>query len=125
MIPHLFDRLAAAKACLAPVQGRWRIVWEDPDEPDSPARITIPDPNWLAAAMAGDVLPGSEPGSLAGALSEEQAMERLITEVLPPRVWRDYRGNRQILAIVPLEAIPTDRRFRAAWSLAQIQEQQP
>jgi len=37
----------------------------------------------------------------------------------PVETWRDYKGNRTILKIVPVELIPTDRSFRNAWRIAQ------
>src|SRR6056297_299285 len=37
------------------------------------------------------------------AMTEEEAMEYLVMKDLPPRVWRDYKGNRSILKIVPVE----------------------
>ena len=55
-------------------------------------------------------------------LTEEEAMEYLVKKDLPPRVWRDYRGNRTILKIVPRALIPTDRSNRNAWRLDQVQE---
>jgi len=81
-----------------------RVVYEDPLFPDEPCRVLIPDPNWMASAVA-----------MLGTV--EDAIERLIMKDVPPRVWRDYVGNRQILKIVPASAIPSDRRFRNAWRL--------
>jgi hypothetical protein len=52
-------------------------------------------------------------------MTEEQAIEYLIQKDIPPRVWRDYAGNRCILRIVPVELIPSDRSFRNAWRIAQ------
>lgn len=153
----LIDRLHDAKERLAPVQSRYRVVFEDPAQPDAPACVLVPDPNWLACALAGGILPPvdtyirdreiedafnaahahlppndrptfrwSEHGGAAhataepiGAMTEEQAIEYLIQKDIPPRVWRDYRGNRCIMRIVPVEAIPSDRSFRNAWRVAQ------
>jgi len=53
---HLFERLMAAAEVLEPVQSQYRVLFELPDN-DGPAGILIPDPNWMAAAMAGGVLP--------------------------------------------------------------------
>jgi hypothetical protein len=133
---HLFDRLLDAKRRLAPVQSKYRVVFEDPAEPDAPAKVLVPDPNLMAAALAGDVLPpiaaylrdqlvpDGQPkehpyAAPIGPLTEEQAIEYLIKKDIPPRVWRDYRGNRQIMKIVPVELIPSDRSFRDAWKVAQ------
>ena len=54
---HLWERLHWAKEKLEPIQSDYRVVWEDPNEPDEPAKVTIPDPNWLACAMQGGILP--------------------------------------------------------------------
>lgn len=54
---HLWDRLAEAAERLEPVQSQYRVVYENPAEPDACACILVPDPNWLAAALAGDILP--------------------------------------------------------------------
>lgn len=136
---HLLDRLVDSKTRLAPVQSRYRVVFEDPAEPDAAACVLIPDPHWLAAALAGGVLPpveaylqdqsapGAQPkvhprAAPIGPLTEEQAIEYLIQKDVPPRVWRDYKGNRCIMRIVPVEAVPSDRDFRDAWRVAQEQE---
>jgi hypothetical protein len=52
-------------------------------------------------------------------MAEEEAIEYLIKKDIPPRIWRDYRGNRVIMKIVPVELIPSDRTFRGAWKVAQ------
>lgn len=170
MTDHLWNRLSNAKGRLPSVQSQYRIVWDDPVDPDAPSKITAPDPNWMAAAFAGGVLPPIEayhaakfrvlmemadgkqfqgivggdkmPDMLAelsnrggrvlgewvveyppayadpiGPMTEEQAIEYLIQKDIPPRVWRDYRGNRRILAIVPVQAVPKDRTHRNAWGM--------
>ena len=136
---HLWDRLAEAKSRLAPVQSKYRVLFEDPATPDEPAKVLVPDPNWMAAALAGDILPPidtylrdrdvpdgqpkehpyAEP---IGAMTEEEAIEYLIQKDIPPQVWRDYQGNRSVLKIVPVELIPTDRSFRNAWKINQEME---
>ena len=136
---HLWDRLAEAKSRLAPVQSKYRVLFEHPESPDAPAAVLVPDPNWMAAALAGGVLPPidtylrdqsvpdgqpkehpyAEP---IGAMTEEEAIEYLIMKDIPPQVWRDYKGNRCILKIVPVELIPSDRSFRNAWKVNQDAE---
>lgn len=133
---HLFERLLEAKERLTPVQSKYRVLFEDPEEPDSPMKILVPDPNWLACALAGGILPpieayledaqksDDEPKihpyvEPIGPMTEEEAIEYLIMKDIPPRVWRDYRGNRTILKIVPVEKVWTDRTFRNAWIIAQ------
>ena len=54
---HLWDRLAEAKSRLKPVQSKYRVLFEDPNAPDEPAKVLVPDPNWMAAALAGNILP--------------------------------------------------------------------
>ena len=136
MTDHLWDRLAEAKSRLAPVQSKYRVLFENPEQPDAPAAVLVPDPNWMAAALAGGILPPidtylrdrdvpdgqpkehpyAEP---IGAMTEEEAIEYLIMKDIPPQVWRDYKGNRTILKIVPVELIPSDRSFRNAWVVNQ------
>ena len=53
---HLFQRLLRARAHLEPVQPRYCIVWEQPGA-DGAVAVTVPDPNWLAMALAGGYLP--------------------------------------------------------------------
>ena len=133
---HLWDRLAEAKSRLAPVLSKYRVLFEDPATPDEPAKVLVPDPNFMAAALAGNVLPPidtyqrdrlvpdgqpkehpyAEP---IGAMSEEEAVEYLVMKDIDPAVWRDYNGNRTIMKIVPVEMIPSDRSFRNAWRIAQ------
>ena len=135
---HLWDRLAEAKSRLSPVQSQYRVLFENPAEPDAPAAVLVPDPNWMAAALAGGVLPPidtylrdqnvpdgqpkehpyAEP---IGAMTEEEAIEYLIQKDIPPQVWRDYQGNRIIMKIVPVELIPSDRSFRNAWKIKQTE----
>ncbi len=133
---HLWDRLAEAKSRLAPVQSKYRVVFEDPSRPDDCAAILVPDPNFLAAALEGGILPPIETylrdqnvpdgqpkehpyAEPIGPMTEEEAVEYLIKKDIPPRVWRDYNGNRCILRIVPVETVPTDRSFRNAWKINQ------
>jgi hypothetical protein len=133
---HLWDRLAEAKSRLAPVQSKYRVLFEDPSQPDAPAAVLVPDPNWMAAALAGGILPPIETylrdrdvpdgqpkehpyAEPIGAMTEEQAIEYLIQKDISPAVWRDYAGNRCILRIVPVELIPSDRSFRNAWRVCQ------
>ena len=133
---HLWDRLAEAKSRLAPVQSKYRVLFEDPATPDEPAKVLVPDPNFMAAALAGNVLPPIETyqrdrlvpdgqpkehpyAEPIGAMSEEEAVEYLVMKDIDPAVWRDYNGNRTIMKIVPVEMIPSDRSFRNAWRIAQ------
>ena len=135
---HLWDRLAEAKSRLTPVQSKYRVLFENPAEPDAPASVLVPDPNWMAAALAGNVLPPidtylrdqnvpdgqpkehpyAEP---IGPMTEEEAIEYLVKKDISPQVWREYNGNRIIMKIVPVELIPSDRSFRNAWKINQTE----
>ena len=135
---HLWDRLAQAKSRLKPVQSKYRVLFENPAEPDAPASVLVPDPNWMAAALAGNVLPPidtylrdqnvpdgqpkehpyAEP---IGPMTEEEAIEYLVKKDISPQVWREYNGNRIIMKIVPVELIPSDRSFRNAWKINQTE----
>jgi hypothetical protein len=136
MTTHLWTRLLEAKARLKPVQSKYRVLFEDPREPDAPAKVLVPDPNWMAAALAGDILPpidtyqrdrlvpDGEPkehpyAEPIEAMTEEEAIEYLIMKDIDPAVWRDYQGNRTIMKIVPVELVPSDRSFRNAWKINQ------
>ena len=107
----------------------YAIVWEDPEDMDAPTRVTIPSPVWLGMAIYGGILPPVEVyHSLAedesdpefvdhergyllhetppiAAMTEIEAMDYLMRKDIPPRVWRDYRGNREILKIVPRSSL--------------------
>jgi hypothetical protein len=112
------------------------VLFEDPNAPDEPAKVLVPDPNWMAAALEGDILPpidtyqrdrlvpDGEPkehpyAEPIGAMTEEEAIEYLIMKDIDPAIWRDYKGNRTIMKIVPVELIPSDRSFRNAWKINQ------
>jgi hypothetical protein len=94
----------------------------------------------MAAALAGDVLPpidtyirdqsvpDGQPkehpyAKPVGAMTEEQAIEYLVMKDISPSIWRDYKGNRTIMKIVPVELIPSDRSFRNAWKINQAEEE--
>ena len=136
---HLWDRLAEAKSRLAPVQSKFRVVFEDPATPDEPAKVLVPDPNWMAAALEGNILPpidtyqrdrdvpDGQPkehpyAKPIGPMTEEEAVCYLIQKDICPSIWRDYKGNRTILKIVPVELLPSDRSFRNAWRIKQEAE---
>jgi hypothetical protein len=148
---HLWFRLIYYAYALKPSQSKYIVIFEDPEDMDAPAKVLIPDPNFVAAALHGGVLPDisayiadqkvlaeyeQNHGSLEGfnwrdynpqhryaaprgPMNHEEIIEYIIQKNISPRVWRDYKGNRQILKIVPIELIPTDRSFRNAWVIAQ------
>jgi hypothetical protein len=139
MTQHLWTRLLEAKSRLKPVQSKYRVLFEDPTQPDAPAAVLVPDPNWMAAALEGNILPpidtyqrdrdvpDGQPkehpyAAPIPAMTEEEAIEYLIMKDIPPQVWRDYQGNRAVMKIVPVELIPSDRSFRNAWKINQEME---
>ena len=136
MTKHLWERLLEAKSRLKPVQSKYRVVFEDPATPDEAAKVLVPDPNWMACALEGSILPpidtyqrdrdvpDGQPkehpyAKPIGPLSEEEAIEYLIMKDIDPAVWQEYRGNRTIMKIVPVELVPSDRSFRNAWKIKQ------
>lgn len=60
MTQHLFDRICWASENLRPVEPKYRIVYENPDEPEAPVAIVCPAPEWLAMALHGGLLPPIE-----------------------------------------------------------------
>lgn len=133
---RLWDRLVDAKRRLKPVQSKYRVIYENPYLPDEPAQVLVPDPNWLACAIQGGILPpvdayisdysvsDDEPKSHPyvkpiGPMTEEEAIEYLVMKDIDPAVWRDYQGNRSIIKIVPVEMVPSDRTYRNAWRIRQ------
>jgi len=141
---HLWERLHWAKEKLEPIQSDYRVVWEDPNEPDEPAKITVPDPNWLACAMQGGILPPvqsywelkkdeAQPdfkkhtrGYLlhntkpVDKMTEEEAIEYLIMKDIPEHVWKDYdKSNRKRLVICKKKNLPGHRTWRNSWKINQ------
>ena len=131
---HLWGRLAEAKSRLAPVQSQYRVLFEDPTQPDAPVSVLVPDPNWMAAALAGNILPpidtylrdrdvpDGQPkehpyAKPLGPMTEEEAIEYLIMKDIPRHIWsQEY--NRPMFKVVKTEDVPSDRQFRNAWRLA-------
>ena len=139
---HLWGRLCWAKENLEGKQSDYRIVWEDPDKPEECSKITVPDPNWMACALQGGILPPVEVywalaedeakpdfkkhtrGYLlhntkpVEAMTEEQAIEYLIMKDIPQRVWRNYdKANKPRLVICKKDQLPSTREWRNAWKI--------
>jgi hypothetical protein len=71
---------------------------------------------YLADEGRADNAPAVHPyAAPRGPMSEEEAMEYLVMKDIPPAVWRDYRGNEQILVICRKEQIPNNQTFRNSW----------
>ena len=139
---HLFDRLCWAKENLDGVQSDYRVVYED--SVDECAKILVPDPNWMACALQGGILPpvwvyhelardeamptftkhtrgyllhDTEP---MPAMTEEEAIEYLIMKDCPQSVWRNWdTGNKPKLVICRKEQLPGTREWRNAWKITE------
>ncbi len=137
----LFDRLCWAKENLDGVQSDYRVVYED--SVDECAKILVPDPNWMACALQGGILPPvwvyhelakdeaqpdfkkhtrgyllhqTEP---VEAMTEEEAIEYLIMKDCPDSVWKTYNeGNRLKMVICKKEQLPQTREWRNAWKIS-------
>ena len=139
---HLWDRLCWAKEHLEPVQSDYRVVYED--SVDECAKILIADPNWMACALQGGVLPPvwvyhelakdeAQEGFTKhtrgyllhdtppiGPMTEEEAIEYLILKDCPADVVANFdKGNRKTLVICRKEQLPTNRVWRNAWRINQ------
>ena len=139
---HLWERLHWAKDNLEKVQSDIRVVYEDPEDMDSPAKVLVPDPNWMACALQGGILPPVEVywelakdeaqpnfekhtrGYLlhntkpVEAMTEEQAIEYLIMKDIPQRVWIEYqKANKPRLVICKKDQLPSTREWRNAWKI--------
>ena len=138
---HLFDRLCWAKENLEPHQSDYRVVYED--KIDECAKILVPDPNWMACALQGGILPPvqvywelakdeAQPdfkkhtrGYLlhntnpVEAMTEEQALEYLIMKDCPQHVWRNWNeGNKPKMVICRKDQLPGTREWRNAWKIS-------
>ena len=137
----LFDRLCWAKENLEAYQSDYRVVYED--NIDECAKILVPVPNWMAAAMQGGILPpvwvywelakdeaqpdfnkhtrgyllhDTEP---MPAISEEEAIEYLIQKDIPQSVWTTWdEGNSPKMLICRKDQLPETRVWRNAWRIS-------
>lgn len=139
---HLFDRLCWGKEHLEPVHSDYRAVYED--SVDECAKILIADPNWMACALAGNILPPvwvyhelakdeAQEGFTKhtrgyllhdtppiGPMTEEEAIEYLILKDCPADVVANFdKGNRKTLVICHKEQLPNNRVWRNAWRINQ------
>ena len=136
----LFDRLCWAKDNLEPYQSDYRVVFET--DVDAPASVLVPDPNWMACAMRGGILPPvwvyhelardeAMPGFKKHTrgyllhdtepmppMSEEEAIEYLIMKDIPNHIWRTWNeGNKPKMVICKKEQLPQTREWRNAWKI--------
>jgi hypothetical protein len=111
-----------------PVTASYVIAYEA--SVDAPLTLQIPDPNWLAMALAGGVLPAVEAyhskdratieaAPAIGPLSEEQAMEYLLQKDVPREIWDAPTSNRRRFIITRKNALPPTRQWRNAWRLSE------
>lgn len=97
---------------LTPYHSDLRVLYEDPNTPDDPVKVLIPDPNFMALAMAGHFE--------FGKLTEEQAVEFLIMKDVPEHIWNgSIKTNRKLFQIVKTSQLPSTREWRNAWRLKQ------
>ncbi len=126
----------------------YRIIFEDPDQPDAPAMVLVPSDNWMQEAMEGNLPPISVYWALQD--DEQQAIaeghhdtfkhdpEKHAAQWTAPRIgplteeeaieyliMKDVprhiwsqEYNRPMFKIVNKEQVPSDRSFRNAWRLA-------
>ncbi len=137
---HLWERLCWAKEHLEKVQSDIRVVYED--SVDAPAKVLVPDPNWMACALQGGILPPVESywelakdeaqpdfknhtrGYLlhdtkpVDAMTEEEAIEYLIKKDIPQSVWKTWnKGNKPKMVICRTHQLPEHRQWRDAWQI--------
>lgn len=125
----------------------YRAIYEDPNNPEEPAKILVPSPTWIEEAMAGNLPPIWVYWQLQ---DDEQAAieegrhnsfkhdeEKLMLQFTAPRigplteeeameylVMKDVprhvwakEYNRPVFKIVKTEQIPSNREFRNAWKI--------
>jgi hypothetical protein len=133
---HLWHRLAWAHENLEAYQSDYRVVFEY--DLDKPAAILVPDPNWMAIALHGGILPPveryheeerDEQQNFIGpsdywssyeaipAMTEEEAIEYLVKKDVPQHVWKDKTANRPRFRICKTENLPASREWRDAWMI--------
>jgi len=126
----------------------YRVIYEDPDDLDAPAKVLVPSDNWMADAMAGKLPPIWVYWQLqddeARAIAEGRHStfrhdhEKLALQYTAPRIgplteeeaieyliMKDIprrvwgkEHNRPMFKIVTKDQVPSDRSFRNAWRLA-------
>ena len=137
---HLWNRLCWAKENLEPQPTDIRIVYEY--DIDMPAKILIPNSNWMACALQGGILPPVESywelakdeaqpnfknhtrGYLlhdtkpVDAMTEEEAIEYLILKDVPQHIWKTWKeGNKPTMVICRTHQLPEHLQWRDAWQI--------
>jgi hypothetical protein len=122
---HLWERLCWAKENLEGYQSDYRVVYED--SIDECAKILVPDPNWMAAAMRGGILP---PVWVYWELAKDEAQPDFKkhtrgyllhnTEPVEQSVWQNWdTGNKPKMVICRKEQLPSTREWRNAWKITE------
>jgi hypothetical protein len=126
---------------------KYRVVFEDPDFPDEPAKVLIPTDEWLEEAMSGQLPPISvwwamqedeelaikegriktfehDPDKFAAQFDAPRIGKLTEEEAMEYLIMKDIprrvwavKHNRPMFKIVRTEQVPTDRLFRNAWRL--------
>ena len=137
---HYWNRLQWAKDNLEPFQTQYCVVYED--DVDKPAHVMHPDPNWMACALQGGIVPPIETilalkeeaespdfkehtlgpvrdeAKPCDPMTEEDAVEYQIMQSIPKRVWRTWdKGNYPKMVICRREDLPKTREWRNAWKI--------
>lgn len=139
---HLWERLHWAKQNLEKYNTEYVVVYED--NIDRPAKVVSPDPNWMACALHGGILPPvwvyhelakdeAQPGFVnhtrgyllhetepMGPMSEEEAIEYLVMKDVPQHVWKTWNdGNKPKMVICKQKQLPSTREWRNAWRISE------
>ena len=138
---HLWNRLSWAKENLEMYKSEYCVVYED--SIDECAKVLHPDPNWMACALQGGILPPvssywelkkdeNTPGfekhtrgpellhnmKPIDAMTEEQAIEYLIQKDIPMHVWQDSdKSNKPRMVICTKSQLPSTRTWRNSWKI--------
>ena len=135
-----WKRLQWAKDNLNPFSTEYCVVYEE--DIDEPAKIMHPDPNWMAAALQGGIVPpietvlalkedekrpdfkkhtlGSKRDAAkpCDAMTEEDAVEYQIMQSLPKEVWSSWNeGNYPKMVICKKDQLPKTRLWRNTWKI--------
>ena len=137
---HYWRRLQWAKDNIPPFHTEYCVVYED--DMDEPAKVMHPDPNWMACAMNGGIVPPIETilamkedekrpdfkkhtlGSVrdatkpCDAMTEKEAVEYQIMQSVPKEVWSTWdKGNYPKMVICRTEDLPKNRKWRNSWKI--------
>jgi hypothetical protein len=137
---RLIERIAEANQRLQPHRTDYAVAYEDVDM--DCCAVMHPDPNAMAALMAGGVFPPvwvywelakdeAQPDfkqhyrmhllsdtPREGPKTEEEALLYLIMKDVPQHIWRNHETSNSVkMKIIRREQQP-DREFRNAWRIA-------